>query len=200
MSDPVEDLLRDTFRADATFSPLPGDLAGVARQTVRRNQTRHRFLAVTITVVAVVAGGVLTATGNLPLPHVSTTGSLANDSATDPPAVNLIGPTWHLTSFTENGATVDVPADATTTLRIDRENGFTATAGCNDLSGTATVRNAKHEVTFSLTLTTDVRCRGLEAQIYDVTTAAYLQTLTWAIHGLQLTLTAPNGETLTYAG
>lgn len=149
-----DDLVRDKVRlyaADVTPAQLPS-FSGVA---VRRRRRRLRqTLAATSTVVVAVFVVVFAALASRTSASRTVTPSRDLES-------QLVGPTWTLSSITDNGVAWPVPAGRPWTLRLSPKT-YSAHDGCNAISGPVSFGDGS--LTFGPGAITDIGCPGADSQ------------------------------------
>jgi heat shock protein HslJ len=113
------------------------------------------------------------------------------------PDLNLVGPTWTVTSVIDGDAVSSIPAGATATLVFNADASVTVNAGCNRGRGGWAAQGAG--ITFREVALTKMACEGaagaLETAVLAVINAGSVQasirsnvlTLQAGGHGLQLT-------------
>lgn len=126
----------------------------------------------------------------------ATVGPGAAGSTAPAPEPALVGTDWQLTSYREPGAAEPVPVDIDSTISLTAKGNLSVHA-CNYIGATARVGLAT--LTITPGATTDIFCSGksgeLERQVNAMLAAG---TVRWSIRDRVLTLTAPDGQVLTY--
>jgi heat shock protein HslJ len=194
MSEPIEQLLRATFREDAADVSAAGDLAARARDRLRKQRRRRWQVAGSgLALVAVVGGiGIADAVrSDRAAPHRPPT---ASPTAAEP---ELVGTEWQLVEFTRTGRTTPVPADYDWVLRFDR-NGTYSGQACNYIHGHARL-DGRH-LALDGGPETDMGCSeiGGDIQAAFVDLIAAEPQVEWNIDQQRLVLRRPGGDALVY--
>jgi heat shock protein HslJ len=204
MNEPLEQLLRATFREDATRMHNAGDLASSARARLGKQRRRRWQIVGSGLAVMAVAGGIgiastvndTDAVAHPPAASASPTTPEPTEPEPTGPEPDLVGTEWQLIQFARSGQTTTVPADIDSTLRFDGKGGFSAHA-CNYTGGSADLDGQR--VDLDMGGRTLMLCSGLEGEVeLAVFGTIGSGPLDWNIDRHRLVLQAGNGDTLVY--
>jgi len=204
MNEPLEQLLRATFREDATRMHSAGDLASSARARLGKQRRRRWQIVGSGLAVMAVAGGIGIASavndsgGAAHSPAASATPTTPEPTEPEPtgPEPDLVGTEWQLIQFASSGQTTTIPADIDSVLRFDGKGGFSAHA-CNYTGGSADLDDQR--VVLDMGYSTAMFCSGLEGEVQRVVFGTIGSgPLDWDIERHRLVLRAASGDTLVY--